>query len=178
MPRVIVVGTTGSGKTTVAATLAQRCALPHIELDQLYWTEGWEPADPELFRDRIEDAITGDDWVVCGNYYTTTADITWPRADTVVWLDFPRSLVMRRVMWRTVRRVVSRRSLWNGNRETLRGALGRESIIRWAWQSHRRNHERYGSMTTDPQFASLHWIRLRSPDEVKQFLADLPSKGT
>jgi len=176
--RVLVVGTAGSGKTTVARQLARRLAVPHIELDELFWLPGWESCDDDVFRDRVEAAIADiDGWVVCGNYRPQTVDITWPRADTVVWLDLPKPLIMRRIVVRTARRVVSRRELWNGNRESVRGALAADGIVRWAWTSHRRNRERYGDMITDPQWSHLDWIRLRSPREVRNFLRTAPIAG-
>jgi len=65
--------------------------------------------------------------------------VVWPVADTVIWLDLQRSTVMRRVVWRSIRRVVLRRELWNGNRESLGDLLAwdpHRSIIRWSWTSY------------------------------------------
>jgi adenylate kinase family enzyme len=170
MQRVLVVGTSGSGKTTVAEGLARTIGVPHIELDELYWEPNWEPADHDVFRDRVEAATASEAWVVCGNYYSSMIDVTWPRADTVVWLDLPRHTVIRRIVLRTAGRVLSREPLWNGNVETLRGSMARESIVRWAWSSFPRNRERYSEMITDPKWQHLQWIRLRTPAEVRRFL--------
>jgi adenylate kinase family enzyme len=167
---VLVVGTSGAGKTTVAAALARQLAVPHIELDTLFWEPNWEQADFDVFRGRIVDAIATDGWVVCGNYRPATIDITWPRADTVVWLDLARHLIMRRIIMRTAVRIGRRDALWNGNRESLRGAVARDSIIRWAWTSFARNRERYTEMATDPRLAHLRWVRLQSPRAVQRFL--------
>jgi len=169
--RVVVVGTSGSGKTTVAAALSRFLGVPHVELDALQHERGWQPAPDDVFRNRVATATAGDGWVVCGNYLTLTQDITWPRADTLVFLDLRRSVVMRRVVMRTATRVAARTELWNGNRETIRAALGRDSIIRWAWTSHARNHTRYAQMMVEPAYAHLRWIPLRTPREVRRFLA-------
>jgi hypothetical protein len=79
----------------------------------------------------------GDRWVVCGRY-ATVRDIVFARADTIVCLDHHRLRQTLRVARRTLRRVLRREELWNGNRERL-GNLAfwrspEESIVRWAWQ--------------------------------------------
>ncbi len=80
------------------------------------------------------EAVAGDDWVVDGNY-GAVRDLVWERADTVVWLDLPRRVVMRRVAIRTIRRALTREELWNGNREPLTNFYRwdpERNIIRWA----------------------------------------------
>jgi len=171
--RVLVVGTTGSGKTTVARELARQLAVPHIELDELYWLPGWQSPDEDVFRAHVADAIDGTDadgWVVCGNYRPQTVDITWPHADTVVWLDLPRRVVFTRIVRRTASRIFRRQELYNGNRETWRSALAPEGILRWALFSFDRNRDRYCEMSRDPNFAHIEWIRLHRRRDVRRFL--------
>src|SRR5688500_11093833 len=123
MQRIAVVGSTGSGKSTLAGTLARRLGVEHVELDALYWDPGWAAAPRELFRERAAAALPADGrWVVDGNY-RPVRDISWGRADTLLWLDYPLPLVFwrlaRRVFWRGLARV----ELYNGNRERLREHL-------------------------------------------------------
>jgi len=66
--RVSVVGSTGSGKTTFARELARVRGVPFVELDALNWGPNWTMVDEAIFRARIDDATSGDDWVVDGNY--------------------------------------------------------------------------------------------------------------
>ena len=129
MKRIAIVGTTGSGKTTLARRVAQRCLISHIELDALQWEPNWTPAEPQGFRDRVTAALSGDRWVVDGNY-SAVRDIVWAKADTVVFLDYPFGLVLRRLLWRTWRRSLHREELWNGNRETFR-RFGSQSTRTW-----------------------------------------------
>ena len=84
--RIAVVGTSGSGKTTVAGQIGQRLGIPHVELDAFYWNPNWTPARLDVFRERTAQALSGDEWVVDGNY-SEVRDIVWRRTDTVVWLD-------------------------------------------------------------------------------------------
>jgi hypothetical protein len=119
-------------------------------------------------------------WVVDGNY-SIIQDITWGRADTVVWFDLPYVTVMARTIRRTVRRVFTREELWNGNRETLSNIWSfnpEKSIIAWAATRHRVYRRRYRDAEIDPQWAELRFVRLRSQAEADAFLAGVGSALT
>src|ERR1700735_3793292 len=145
MRRVAVVGNSGWGKTTFAAELARRIGAPHLELDSVFHQPGWEPLATGEVRGRVGAFTVAERWVVDENY-SKVQDLVWPRADTVVWLNPPRHRVMRRIVWRTLRRVFSRAQLWNGNREPW-GNLFRvdpeKSVVAWAWTRHRIVRARY-----------------------------------
>src|SRR6476469_9295606 len=126
--RIAVVGTSGSGKTTLARQISQILAIRHVELDALHWEPNWTEAPKDLFRDRVLQALSGDSWVVDGNY-NTVRDIFWGRAHTIVWLDYSLPVMLSRVVRRTLRRVLMQEELWSGNRETWQTTLSRESII-------------------------------------------------
>lgn len=98
--RISVVGTSGSGKTTLARQISQQLAIPHIELDAIYHQPNWTETPLEIFRQRVEESLNSESWVVDGNY-SKVRDIVWSRADTVVWLDYTLPLIMKRVVWRT-----------------------------------------------------------------------------
>lgn len=85
--RISVVGTTGSGKTTLARQIAQKFQIPHIELDALYWESNWTAASEQVFQNRVINALKGDRWVIDGNY-SEVRGIIWSQADTVVFLDY------------------------------------------------------------------------------------------
>jgi adenylate kinase family enzyme len=170
--RVSVVGTSGSGKSTLARELAARLHASWLELDSVYHQAGWTPLDAAEFRARVAAAAAGERWVIDGGY-SAVRDLVWARADTVVWLDLPRRTVMRRITWRTLRRVAGRAELWNGNRERWRNVFTwdkDESIIAWAWQTYDSRRERYSAALADPANAHLTFVRLRSPRAVRRFL--------
>lgn len=171
--RVSLVGVSGSGKTTLGRRLAASLGVPFIELDSIVHQAGWVDLPRDEFRQRVGVALTVDGWVADGND-AAVQDLVWQRADTVVWLDLPRWLVMRRIVTRTVRRAVTRERLWNGNREPW-GNLYRlnpeKSIIRWAWVKHPEYGQRYGAAMADAANAHLRFVRLRSGRDVRAFLA-------
>ena len=82
--RILVLGTTGSGKTTLARKLAEKLDQPHIELDALYWNPGWKVKPLENFRKEVAEAVSGDAWVIDGNYTSKVVDLIWPRAQLAI----------------------------------------------------------------------------------------------
>jgi adenylate kinase family enzyme len=161
--RISVVGNSGSGKTTLARRLAAALAVPHLELDAVFHQPGWQPLDRDLFKERVTAFTAGPAWVVDGNY-GAVRDIVWARADTVIWLDPPRSRVMRQVVSRTLRRMATRAELWNGNKEPWTNLFRldpQENIISWAWTSHHKYRERYAAAMADPAYGHLAFIRVR-----------------
>jgi len=102
MRRVMVIGSPGSGKSTMARRLADRLALPMIALDTLYWRPGWVENSRAAFREAVAQYAAMPAWVMDGNY-SFTYDLRMPVADTVVWLDLPRWTCMRSLLLRTAR---------------------------------------------------------------------------
>lgn len=175
MERVVVVGTSGSGKTTLARALSDKLGLTHIELDGIFHQPNWVPRPADEFQAELEDRMagSGDRWVTCGNYGPVSGDIHLRRADTIVWLDMSRPVVMRRVIARTVKRAITREELWNGNREPMTNFYKWDpelNIIRWAWTRFDITRARYELMTSDGSWSHAKNFRLRTPAEVAAFL--------
>jgi adenylate kinase family enzyme len=163
-------GTTCSGKSTLARALAERLDVPYLELDALYWGAGWAQPEKEDFRRRVEPFVREEAWVVDGNYTSTLGDLVLRRADTLVWLDLPLARVLWRVAKRTLGRILRRTELWSGNRETWRNAFfSRNSLFVWAVQTHGRFRRRLPDrVATD--FTQIRLVRLRSPREIRRWL--------
>ena len=172
-PRVAVVGTTGSGKTMLARALSRRLAIPHVELDSLYWDEAWTPAPTEEFRRRVGQAVSAKRWVMDGNY-GVVRDIVWGRANAMVWLDYPLPVILIRLLKRTVRRALTHEELWNGNRERFDTAfLSRDSLFLWALKTYRRRRREYPVLFNEPQYNHLLVVRLCSPKATKEWVRGL-----
>ena len=174
MDRINVVGTSCSGKTTLARAIAGRLGLPYTELDALFWGPGWEPVASELFHARVDEALRGDRWVIDGAYTgSRVGPRIWARADTIVWLDYPMPLVLARWVRRTVARIRSQEEFWpgTGNRESIRNALRGGGLLWWILRTHhgrrRRIRER---LAAAPHLRS---VRLGSPSETERWLATL-----
>jgi adenylate kinase family enzyme len=173
MNRISVVGTSGSGKTTFAGKLSKILSVPHVELDSLRFEANWAFAPRDVFRSRVREAINADRWVVDGNYGADARDLVWDRADTIVWLNYSFPVTLYRVVSRTFRRVVTREECCNGNRESLRIALSRDSVILWALQTHHLHRAEYPTLLAAMEKRSAQIIRLHSPKEADRWLSRL-----
>ena len=170
-----MVGNSGSGKTTLGRALAGHLGVRFVELDSIVHQPGWEELPLEELRARVEEELTAPGWVVDGNYRNRVGDLLRDRADTVVWIDLPRWLVVQRVVRRTLRRVITREELWNGNREPWTNLYSRDpykSIIVWSWTRHVMYREQY-ELERAGAPATQQWVRLRSQAEARRWLSQV-----
>ena len=174
--RVSVIGSSSSGKTRTSRRLSEQLQVPHLELDSVFHQPDWQELPNAEFRDRVAAFVAGPAWVVDGNYTSHgVAELVWPRADTVVWLDPPKRVVMGRVIRRTLRRVLTRQELWNGNREPWTNLYSRDprrNIIVWAWTRFEQTRDRYEGRLTDGTWTHLDVHRIRSNAELRRLLTD------
>ncbi|MGW3129095.1 adenylate kinase [Streptomyces sp. NPDC001123] len=176
MERILVVGVTGAGKSTLARTLSSRLGLPYHEMDALYFDgPGWA-VNSGLAED-VSRLTAGPRWIIDSLGYPDVRDLLWDRADTVIWLDYPRRVVMPRVLRRSVRRTVTREALFGGNRETWSGWLSREHPAWWAWSQHGARGREIGRRVGDLGFAPLETLRFGHPDDTATWLASLGGAG-
>lgn len=170
--RISVVGTSGSGKTTLARQISQSLAISHVELDALHHEPNWTEAPIDVFRKRVEQSLSGDSWVVDGNY-SKVRDIVWGRADTVVWLDYPLPVMMKRVVWRTLRRAITQEELWNGNRESWRIIFSNDSMPLWVLRTYKKSRKEYPVLLSQPEYSHLKVVHLHSPQATNAWLKNL-----
>ncbi len=167
--RWVVIGTTGSGKSTFARRLGALLDLRVIELDALNWQPGWQEADRDEFRGAVEQATAGDGWVAEGGY-SRVADLTWGRAEAIVWLDYAYPVILNRLFWRTLRRGLRREVLWNGNIERLWPHFtSRDSLFLWQLQTHWRRRPKYRAWLAG-EYAHLSLHHFRRPREAEGWL--------
>jgi adenylate kinase family enzyme len=170
---VVVVGATGAGKSVLAERLARSLGLPFVELDALFWGPEWTAAEPAAFRARVAAETAGPAWVVAGNY-GAVRDLLWPRADTIVWLDYSFLLVLGRLTARTLRRGLTGEVLWNGNRERLwwHAMLWSErSLYNWLFATFWRYRRELPALFREPAHAHARVVHLRSPRAAREWLA-------
>ncbi len=169
-PRIAVVGTTGSGKTTLAQTLGKRLDLAVIELDSIHWGPNWTPIDLQVFRQQLSLELEQPRWVVDGNY-SQLRDLIWSRADTLIWLDYAFPIIFWLLARRTIGRIARREVLWNGNRENFRGLFfSRDSLFLWALKTHSRHRREFPECLQMPEYRHLNLIHLRSLKETQSWL--------
>jgi adenylate kinase family enzyme len=175
--RLVVIGVTGSGKSTLAETLAEKMGLDYVELDALHWRPNWTSAPDEEFRALIDQATSAPGWVVAGNY-SLARDITWPRAEAVLWLDYSLWTVFWRLTIRIFRRWWTQEHLWGTNYENLWSHLrlwSQESLWHWLFKTYWRRKREYPRLFASPEYTHLKVLRFKTPKETQDWLTGLQS---
>jgi len=164
--RILVAGISGVGKTTMAVAVAQKLGLSYHELDALFHGPGWVARTD--FKSDVQVIAEGPQWVCDGQYHRFLGDLLWERADTLLWVDLPRRVVMWRVVRRSLVRVALRRTLWNGNRESWRSLLfSPNHPVRWAWSHHAAQRRELAERVARHQHLTV--VRLTSTREARRW---------
>jgi energy-coupling factor transporter ATP-binding protein EcfA2 len=178
--RIVIIGRTGSGKTTLARELAAALGVPHVELDALYFGPNFSTVPLSVLRERTIAAIANDRWVTDGNK-RAVRDLVWPRADTIVWLDYSLAVSLwrlgKRALWRTS--VLQKQAAEAGEktglpRQFLSGAKG----VLTALRSHRGQRREFPRLFAKPENQHLAVVRLRSPRATRRWLARVTEERT
>ena len=177
--RLVVVGVTSSGKSTLAERLAKHFDLNYIELDALHWEPNWHSAPREVFRDRVEKALQAEKWIVAGNYHIAR-DLIWPNAQAVIWLDYSLSRVLWQLTRRSFKRWWTQELLWGTNREPLWTHFklwSDESLYHWLFKTYWRRKREYPILLSQPENQHLKLIRFRHPKETQTWLERLSERS-
>jgi adenylate kinase family enzyme len=171
--RIVVVGSSCCGKTTFAKQLAASLQIPHIELDALHWGPNWQPRPVDEFRRSVADAVSGDQWLVDGNY-SMARDTFWPRATQIIWLNYSFPTVMRRALRRGLRRSQSSEQLYNNNRESLAQTFfSRDSILWWIIKTFNPRRRAMSALREQHVYPHLTWTELQTPAAAEKYLQRL-----
>lgn len=169
---MVVIGNTCAGKTTFGEQLARKLSVPLIDLDALYWNADWKPRHLDDFRSLVGEATKPVGWVLAGNY-SKQWDISWARADTVVWLDVALPVIVGRIVSRSYRRWRSNEVLWGTNRERFfpqfRVWDKKSSLIAWAVLHHADKRQEYESAMKDERWRHIAFHRFRSNTDADQW---------
>ena len=170
--RIVIVGRTGSGKTTLARELAAALDVPHVELDALYFGPEFSTVPLSVLRERTSAAIAADRWVTDGNK-SAVRDLVWPRADTIVWLDYPLVVSLwrlgRRALWRAS--VIQTQSAESGRKTGLpKQFFSAAKGVLTALRSHMGQRREFPRLFAEPENQHLAVVRLRSPRATRNWL--------
>lgn len=155
--------------------LAHKIGHPKIEMDELFWEPNWTQPNDEVFFSKLEEALQKSHWVLDGNY-DRTLDIKWKNVTAVIWIDYSFRRTIRQAVTRAIIRSIHRKELWpgTGNRESfLKSFFSRHSIIMWTLKTFKKVRDRYERRMVDPRYSHIHFVRLTSPKQARQFIDKL-----
>jgi adenylate kinase family enzyme len=169
-PRIQILGTSCSGKSTFARKLSRALGVPHIELDALHWGPNWQEAEDKIFQARVAAALQTPSWIVDGSYGRKIGDTVSSKRNCVLWIDVGLPLILFRFFKRSIKRSWTKELLWGGCRETLRNSIfQKDSLLLWILKHHRASRNKYLSMLENPPHGTAV-IRLKNTQEMEDFL--------
>ncbi len=170
MKRILIIGNSGAGKSTVSRAIGARLKMPVIYLDEHRWVTATEKLSQEAFEQKLRPLIGPNCWVMDGNY-TASLPLRLSRADTVVYLDLPRSVCFRRVLIRYAADIWRGRPRYSDGRNLIPLWSQGIDFLRFVW--------RY-PIDTKPtverrlsEHHAVNIVRLMSQSQIDQWLATL-----
>ncbi|MPZ49329.1 MAG: adenylate kinase [Dehalococcoidia bacterium] len=174
--RILVIGTSGAGKTHVAEALARILDIPYICNDAIIWRPNWQETPKDEVFAEFDAATSAPAWTLDGNLAGSHPEdrLVLSRCDTIVWLDLPRWQVWSAITRRTLWRAITRKSYWHGNVERWRNVFSHDSMIWWSIKTFPRRRRNYTALFADPTHGGKTRVRLTSRRRVNAWLASLP----
>lgn len=169
MNKIIIVGISGSGKTSLAKSLMHKHNIMCYDRDDYYWQPLWQRNSVQIFNEAISDITKTRSWIISGNF-SHLQDNAWIECDTIIWLDYNIFLCIYRALCRSLKRIILKESCCNGNYETLRQLLfSRNSIILWIFKSFKKRRPFYNAIFNDG-IDNKTYLRFINPQQTKNFL--------
>lgn len=154
--RILVIGCSGSGKTSLSVRLGQILLLPVIHLDAMYWGPGWTPVPRDVFDNALQRELEKERWLIDGNF-DRTLPLRLSHCDTVIYLDFSKLRCIAGAIQRTV--------AWHGKTRPDMGPACPEQVdwefLKSIWRFNRNQRKKYYQMLRDQDHAAVWIVRNR-----------------
>ena len=171
--KIIITGTTCTGKTTLGRKISHQWSLFQVDLDEYYFLPNWIEKEKSVFVKDVLKAIEDKNaWVISGSYQSILKDTVWKQVETIVWLDYPLHVVLRRYFIRTYRRVFYKEKCCGETYETLGRTFSKNSLFLWIFKSYWKRKERMNKWMND-DFSEKEWIVLNHPRKATKLLVQL-----
>ena len=165
MKKIIIIGSSGAGKSTFARRLGEVTGLEVIHLDRLFWKPNWTETPKDKWLEIVEDIVQGDSWIIDGNY-SGTMEPRFKACDTVIFLETPRTVCIYRILNRVaLYRPDSRPDMAAGCHEKFDW-----EFIKWVWGYPSRSKPKVEAFIN--RFQDKKIIRLKSKKDMENFLAN------
>lgn len=166
--KIIITGTSCTGKTTLGHELSKQLGIPQIDLDDLHFLPDWEVKENAAFISEVNSVIDQhDEWIVSGSYQTKMKETVWQKANIIIWLDLPLRIILQRYFRRTFRRVVFKEKCCGDNYETLSHVIFKDNMLFHIFKTYWNRKKRL-KLWRNQVFAEKQWIVPTNLKSVKQ----------
>lgn len=172
--KIVIMGSTGVGKTTLGKQLSTQLDIPFVELDNLFWLEDWQGRSKSEFQDIVGAYASTESWIMDGNYESVRT-IIWSEADTLIWLDYSFSVVFYRLVKRILLRAISKEVVCGNNIDNGWVHLklwSKDSLINWLFQTYWKRKEEMPRMIANDG-SHLRVIRISCQKDLDVLLNSL-----
>lgn len=171
--RIVIIGTSCSGKSTLSKRISQNLNIPHYELDNYFWESNWTSIPEDKFIQIVGDFTNKNNWVICGNY-SSVRDIIWNKSTDIVWIDYPLYLIFYRAVRRSIIRAYTKEKICNGNVESFKKSfLTKDSIILWVLKTYYKRKKEYKLLLSKVRGKRIH--HLKNQNATDEFVKGLSS---
>lgn len=137
MKKIMILGSAGAGKSTLARRIGAIIGIDVYHLDRLFWQKNWIPITQEELYEKVESIVDKDSWIIDGNY-SKSMDIRFNNADMIILLDMP--------LWLCLWRVIIRRIKYSNKQRPDMGKECKEKIdwefIKWIINYHKNKKQK------------------------------------
>ena len=163
MKRILIIGSSGAGKSTFARSLHEATGIELIHLDKVFWKPNWVETPKDEWKKTVEDLLTKDSWIMDGNF-GGTMEMRIAACDTVIFLDLPRTICV----WRAYKRVLIYKK--NSRPDMAEGCDERFDLefLKWIWDYPKRTKPKVEALLKQFQ-AAKNIVRLTSTKEIENF---------
>jgi hypothetical protein len=166
MPRVVVIGNSGGGKSTLARKLATVRGLEHVEIDRLLWQDGWKLTATDIYTRQHDEVIGRDNWVIDGLGQQASIPSRIARATEIIFIDMP--------LWMHFWLAAERQIAWAaGNLEHSPGGIAQmpptQALFRTIWDVEQNWMPRIRALCDEAEVQGKAVTRLVNVDDLSRF---------
>lgn len=171
MKKILIIGSGGAGKSTMARRLNEATGIETIHLDKVFWRPNWIETPKDEWEKTVENLLKKDSWIMDGNF-SGTMEMRFAACDTVIFLDMPRTICL----WQAYKRFL----FYNGNnRPDMAEGCGETfdlKFYKWIWDFPKRSKPKVEAFIKQFQ-DTKEIIRLTTKKEIEDFFTNrFPNK--
>ena len=168
MKRIMIIGSGGAGKSTLARQMGGILGIEVFHLDSIHWKPGWVETPFDEWKEIIDKLTQKVEWIIDGNYGDSTMETRFRAADTIVFMDLPRTVCIYRILKRRIQNIGKvRPDMGKGCPEKIDC-----NFIKWIWTY--PDSKRPAILDKIQMYATGRKIFiLHNSKEVKRFLGQL-----